>query len=281
LPQPSQSRVPDVPGGFRDPGNKRTRNGVFALCWIVASLASYALYFHVQDLPDAADADLSYRSERLPSSRNGVTHLNEAAQSLEYPDDYAESADRIDLTIIGVEWDAAWVSKLLVSNQVALAQRERAFRSDAMQLRLISNYGEKKALSDWLMLAKLAALAARSDALGGESERALHSVLVLAHFGAWLRENEGLRASRDPFARTVIESLLTLSPSVYSVKRNVLGDYWADLAERSIRIYQQTGRVSESLVSAVQGMVALKAFEGRLGRMRKGSGTTVNRVMQS
>jgi hypothetical protein len=89
------------------------------------------------------------------------------------------------------------------------------------------------------------------------------------------RENEGLRASRDPFARTVIESLLTLSPSVYSVKRNVLGDYWADLAERSIRIYQQTGRVSESLVSAVQGMVALKAFEGRLGRMPETLGELV------
>ncbi|MCP4035987.1 MAG: hypothetical protein GY733_03560, partial [bacterium] len=53
----------------------------------------------------------------------------------------------------------------------------------------------------------------------------------------------------------------------YSVGRNALGDYWADLARTSIRAHRITDCVSQSLLSAVQVMVALRAFEGENGQM--------------
>lgn len=363
------------------------------LCW---SVASTALYFYAQDLPDPADADLSFTSEGLPPERNALSKLNEAVRNLKYPDDYTLIADRIDLAITGVSWDAGWVTKLLADNAASLRSLEQAFATDAMQLRVVSNYGEEQALKDWLMLAKLRALEARADALRGESERALDSVVALAHFGTRIREIDGgrmihyltgtsvirvalsamqrvlsdtglarslaiqlvrsldgmrlgregwarvargdyqwakavldesvaaratpgARVSRDPFARDVLESLLSLTPSgyslqrnrtlarlashyrasmvtsrstvsrvcdgaqcreeeipplpvapnLYSIERNSVGNYWADLAERSIQVYQQTGRVSESMISAVQLMVALRAFEGTRGQMPK------------
>lgn len=364
---------------------------VFALCWIVAS-AGFCVY--AADLPEPADADLSFTSRRLPAERNAVTELNEAAQNLKYPDDYAGSGDRIDLAIVGAEWDPDWVAKLLASNSIALAKFEQALGKDALQLRVLSNYGEEQALGNWLMLAKLSALEIRASALRGESEQALDGALVLAHFGSRLREIDGgrmihyltgtsvirvalfalqrmlaetsvspgsarrlvgsleglrlrregwarvargdyqwtkavldesvaargitgVRVSRDPFARQVLESLHSLAPrwyslqrnrtlsrlaghyrdsmnptashvsracsgtrcpgrdltsvgvapNLYSIERNALGNYWADLAGRTIRIYQQTGRVSESMVSAVQVMVALRAFEGSRGQL--------------
>ena len=323
-----------------------------------------------------------------------TTRLNESVQSLKYPHDYDEATDRIDLAIIGAAWESDWVAKTLDSNAIALERFERAFETDALQIRVVSNYGEQQVLGGWLMLTKLRALELRRVALGGEPERALQSLLVLAHFGTrireidggrmihyltgtsvirvalsaiqsvlkdasvdpelanqlvrsldgmrlkrdgwarvargdyqWIkavldesvaaRESAGPRVSRDPFARDVLESLLTLAPrwyslqrnrtlarlaghyrdsistsvssvsstcagvrcreeaapivqnapSVYSIERNALGNYWADLAQRSIQIYQPTGRVSESMVSAVQVMIALRAFEGTRGRM--------------
>ncbi|MCP4037270.1 MAG: hypothetical protein GY733_10065, partial [bacterium] len=352
---------------------------IFALCWIAPSLALFA---YAQDLGDAGDGDLSTVSQRLPADRNALTTLAKAAQNLDYPDDYIEAADRIDLAIVGVAWDSDWVSDVLANNATALAHFERAIETRAFQIRVRSTYGEERALGDWLMLAKLRALETRVQGLRGDGEDALGAALALAQFGTRIREldggrmrhyltgtsiiriastamqrilkdvpialpqakefvrsleelrlhrdgwarvaigeyqwrrgvldevvtaraGDGKRLSRDPFARDVLDSMVSLTPTAYSLQRNrtlrrlaghyrtsvaqvpsaclelsqqkpeggglpptpgaysvgrnALGDYWADLARTSIRAHRITDCVSQSLLSAVQVMVALRA----------------------
>ncbi len=362
-------------------------SGIFALCLMLGGLA---LNSYARDLDRLEDADLSVVSERLPAERNALTPLLEAMKYLHYPDDFVDSADSIDLAIIGAAWNPDWVATLLRNNTTALAHFERARQTQAFQVRVRSIHGERRALDNWLMLAKLRALEIRLQGLRGDGEVVLHAILGLAHFGARIRELDGGRmvhyltgisvirvalealqrmlrdvvldprqadevlrslealrlgregwsqvargdyqwskgvldesvaargaeggvGSRDPFAREVLESMLSLSPigysmqrnrtlqrlgdhyrasmahvpstcrewgvrkhasemlprapSVFSIERNSLGDYWADLARTSIQLYRRTSCVSESNISAVQVMVALRAFEAERGQM--------------
>lgn len=140
-------------------------------------------------------------------------------------------------------------------------------------------------------------------------------------------EGVGSRLSRDPFAREVLDSMVSLTPMQYSLQRNrtlarladhyrvsmesvpsdclalesgpkgraprprapramslernAVGDYWADLAGVSIDVYRRTSCVSESLLSAVQVMVALRAFEVREGHMPLELGTLVPEYLPS
>ncbi len=57
------------------------------------------------------------------------------------------------------------------------------------------------------------------------------------------------------------------APEATSLERNALGNYWADLTRVSMDVYRQTICVSESMLSAVQLMVALRAFEAEHDRM--------------
>lgn len=110
----------------------------------------------------------------------------------------------------------------------------------------------------------------------------LDSLFSLTPKGYSLQRNRTLqrladhyRASMTQVRATCLElrrhergfGVLPRAPSVYSIERNALGDYWADLARTSIRVYQQTGCVTESHLSAVQVMVALRAFEVKRGQM--------------
>jgi len=362
-------------------------SGIFALCLMLGGLA---LTTYARDLDRPADEDLSLVSERLPAERNALTPLLQAMKNLHYPDDFVDSADLIDLAIIGAAWNPDWVATLLRNNAKALAHFERARHTAAFQLRVRSTQGERRVLDSWIMLAKLRALEIRLQSLRGDGEAALHSTLALAHFGARIRELDGGRmvhyltgisvirvalealqrilkdvvldpsqadevfrslealrlaregwsqvargdyqwskgvldesvaardaeggvGSRDPFAREVLDSMLSLSPiwysvqrnrtlrrlgdhyrvsiaqvpstcrewgvrehgiemlpqapSVFSLNRNALGDYWADLARTSIQLYRRTSCVSESNISAVQVMIALRAFEADRGHM--------------
>jgi hypothetical protein len=301
-----------------------------------------------------------------------------------------DSADSIDLAILGAAWNPAWVDTILRENAMALDHFERARRTEDFQLRVRSIHGERLALDNWLMLAKLRALEARAEGLHGDGRGSLHATLELARFGARIREVDGGRmvhyltgtsvirvalealqrilkdvvldpteaalvfrslealrmdregwsqiargdyqwskgvldesvaarvaetgvGSRDPFAREVLDSMLSLSPiwyslqrnrtlqrlgdhyrasmtrvpstcrewgvrehgaemlpqapNVFSLRRNALGDYWADLAHTSIQLHRRTSCVSESNISAVQVMVALRAFDADRGQM--------------
>lgn len=360
---------------------------ILAFCFVSGGLALHA---YTRDLDRSADADLSLLSARVPPEHNALTSLLAAMKALHYPADYIDSADRIDLAIIGADWDSKWVGALLRSNAEALTRYEQARGTDSFQVRVHSVRGERQALDNWLMLAKLRALEIRVQGLTGDGDGALRSALDLAHFGARIRELDGGRMihyltgvsvirvaleafqriltnvpldsaraeemfrsletlrlgregwsqvargdyqwskavldesvaarhaeheidSRDPFAREVLDSMLSIvpigyslqrnrtlqrlgdhyrhsmrhlpatcrewgvrkhgadmlrrAPSVYSIQRNALGDYWADLAHTSIQLYRRTSCVSESNISAVQVMVALRAFEADRGHM--------------
>ncbi|MFT5441954.1 MAG: hypothetical protein ACI8W3_000996 [Myxococcota bacterium] len=365
--------------------------GIFALCLSLAfvAMAWVAVSVYAQDLPGAGDDDLSLVNARLAKNRNALTPLTAATQALVYPVDYEVATDRIDLTIIGAEWDDAWTTKLIDDNAAALTRFDLAQHTDGFQVRVGSVYGEARARSDWLMLVKLQALSARAMAMRGQQQEAIDAALLLANFGSkvrrldggrmihylsgtsmmrialsalqrilkdadispgqavallesleglrlaradWAevargdyqwskgvldesvaaRDGEAAKVSRDPFARGVLESMLSITPIEYSlqrnrtldrlaghyrksieevpsvclrmprngaspkrpkapaatsVERNALGDYWADLSRVSMDVYRQTSCVSETLLSAVEVMVALRAYELNRGSM--------------
>lgn len=352
-------------------------------------MAWAAVSTYAQDMPTAGDDDLAVVKARLAKNQNALTPLTAATQALVYPEDYQVATDRIDLTIIGAEWDDAWTAKLIDDNAAALTRFNLAQHTDGFQVRVGTVYGEDRARSDWLMLVKLQALSARAMAVRGQQKEAIAAALLLANFGAkvrrldggrmihylsgtsmirialaalqrilkdadispdqavallesleglrlaradWAqvargdyqwskgvldesvaaRDREAAKISRDPFAREVLESMLSITPIEYSlqrnrtldrlaghyrksieevpsvclqlsrdgvapkrpkapvatsVERNALGSYWADLARVSIDVYRQTSCVSETLLSAVEVMVALRAYELNRGSM--------------
>lgn len=364
------------------------RMGIFLLLLIVT--IGGAAWF-AQDAASPNDADLVHEAKAIAPEDNALMGLGLAVRAIRYPDDFEQATDRIELALLGREWDAAWVEQLLARNRVALEHFARAQRAPGFQIRVISTQGERKALGNWLMLARLHALEARSLGMAGDPQAALDELVALARFGgrvrgidggrfvhhllgtsivrvalttfqrvlidaevshdraaaliadldslrmdadAWertlrgeyqwrkalldesvaMREGRGSRRSRDPFAREVLDSMISLlpdryalqrnrtldrlahhyrtyaditgapcdasqlatraevfhalrAPDVLSLERNAIGHYWADLAGRSFAIHHDAMCVAESLVSAVEIMVGLRAYASESGEM--------------
>ncbi len=73
------------------------------------------------------------------------------------------------------------------------------------------------------------------------------------------RSDDAVRRGIDPTAR--------LAPDTMSLERNALGRYWADLNGLTFGIHHGTMCVAESLVSAIEVMVALRAYQAEHGEM--------------
>lgn len=357
---------------------------------LLCAVTAFAAWSYGKDLAVIDDDDLSSIAAPLVSERNALAVLTQATKLLAYPVDYTTAADRLDLAIIGAEWDESWTADVLKTNESSLALFGQAQATPDFQIHVRTVQGEGHALGSWITLAKLRALQARAVGLEGRHAEAIESLLSLARFGARIRELDGGRMvhyltgtsvirialdslrrvlrdvridrdvaravnlaidalrlnrdgwariargdyqwnkavldesiafrdgngsmrSRDPFAREVLDSMVSLTPMRYSlqrnrtlmrlanhyresmasvpsdclaletgdnapavrprapramsVERNAVGDYWADLTGVSIDVYRRTSCVSESMLSAVQVMVALRAFEVREGHM--------------
>ena len=354
----------------------------------------------VADLSEVEDSDLQTSPIRLAMRHNALTPLGRGIDHLAYPSDFEEATDRIELTLLGWEWDDEWVADLVDRNEGALWFFARLPIMPRFKVHVDSTFMEATTLARWLMLSRVRALEIRMHALEGDPVRALDELIELAHFGVRVRGVEGGRVvyhlmgtslirvalttfkrvlidaplsreraaeliagleelrvdrdawsgvlsgeyqwrkaileesiaareeapgsevSRDPFAREVIDSLVSLLPHGYTLQRNrtlerlaghfrnhrefagrpclasdphrapaarltggvpdpmtfernALGRYWADFTGLTIAVHHDTMCVSESFLSAVITMVALRAYQTENGEMPETLGALV------